>query len=90
MNRGFDQIMAALKEVEVKNKNWDKNRTVAYTLWMGYYQQKTSMALESILRTSTTNLEDLVDEIAVLWDGESYIAGALRAANNYAKENPHE
>jgi hypothetical protein len=53
---------------------------IAEALRIGYLGSKTSFALEERLR-HCRSIPEFIDEVAAVWDGNDYLAGARKAAH---------
>lgn len=81
VTRNFDVILADLTAVE-DNSDDHKVQVMAYALRWGYASLRCHHALESHLRHQP-DLADYVKLLAGVWDGQSYMSGALRAAKEF-------
>lgn len=80
--RSFDDILADLTTVENESDD-HKVQVMAYALRWAYASLRAGHALENRLKHDA-DLAALVDAFCQVWDEQSYISGAFRAANNYA------
>lgn len=81
----MEQLLNELEKIYREHDH--KIAVMASALKWGYSTARTNMVLEMTLRGHFNNntLFDYVKELAEGWNGQQYIAGALRYANNSVK-----
>ncbi len=80
LGRGYTEVMTELNAIAKTDEH--KVKIMADAIAWGYGSARTNHTLESRLYY-LDDLTPLVSELASVWDGQDYIAGALYVANRY-------
>ena len=85
VSRGYSDVMRELSHIQGNLSNDSKECKMCEALIYGYGTSRTLYVLETHLYREA-NLKNVVSKLAMQWDGNDYLNGALYVANRFYTE----